>query len=90
MPDGDSGKAKRDGRADTGDGGQSQSAPQPCMPCRGTGKVLATRDGEQVPVTCPWCEGTAERLLGVDAQAVWLERAEGAGPGSAAAGAPGD
>ncbi len=73
MPDGDSAKAKPGGRTDAGDGGQAPSEAQPCMPCRGTGKVLATRDGEQVPVTCPWCEGTGQRIAGIETQAAWLK-----------------
>jgi hypothetical protein len=58
----------------------SEGASKGCMPCRGTGKVLATTDGEPKPVTCPWCEGTGERVVAVDAQARWRE---GAAPAAA-------
>lgn len=33
----------------------------PCSPCRGTGSVISSADGETKPVTCPWCNGTGER-----------------------------
>ncbi len=54
------------------------------MPCRGTGKVISNLGGEARDVTCPWCQGGAVRLTGIDAQAAWLER-DPAGSGSAEA-----
>jgi hypothetical protein len=46
------------------------------MPCRGAGKVISRLGGEESTVTCPWCEGTGERVGGVDAQASWRAREE--------------
>ncbi len=54
------------------------------MPCRGTGKVVSNLGGESRDVTCPWCQGGAIRLTGIDAQAVWLE-GDAAGSGGAEA-----
>ncbi len=45
------------------------TGPQPCSPCRATGKVFATRGEEQVSVACPWCQGTGTWEPGYDAQA---------------------
>jgi hypothetical protein len=57
------------------------------MPCRGTGKVVSNLGGESRQVTCPWCQGGAVRLTGIDAQAAWLEGdAAGSGDGEAPAG----
>jgi DnaJ-class molecular chaperone len=73
MPAGDSsGEDPRKGAAagdPGGTAGQADSDQRACMPCRGTGKVLAAKDGEQVPVTCPWCQGTGLRVTGIDTQA---------------------
>jgi DnaJ-class molecular chaperone len=52
--------------------------PRECMPCRGTGKVISALGGEQKTVTCPWCDGSGKRQMGVDAQARWLDGAAGA------------
>jgi DnaJ-class molecular chaperone len=41
------------------------------MACRGTGSVISRLGGEASTVTCPWCEGTGNRIPGVDAQARW-------------------
>jgi|HubBroStandDraft_6_1064221.scaffolds.fasta_scaffold27582_2 hypothetical protein len=49
------------------------------MPCRGTGKVISNLGGESRDVTCPWCQGGAIRLTGIDAQAAWLEGDAGSG-----------
>jgi DnaJ-class molecular chaperone len=49
--------------------------PQPCSPCRGTGQVISGLGGTPHPVTCPWCEGTAQRIPGHDAQAAKRETA---------------
>jgi hypothetical protein len=43
------------------------------MPCRGTGKVISNLGGTPSSVTCPWCEGSGTRVVGIDAQAKWLE-----------------
>jgi DnaJ-class molecular chaperone len=37
---------------------QSPPAPQPCLACRQTGKVISGLGGTNTEVTCPWCEGT--------------------------------
>ena len=50
----------------------TESAANPCMPCRGTGTVVSYLGGEASSVPCPWCEGTGTRHPGVDAQARWL------------------
>lgn len=47
---------------------EEQAGPQPCAPCRATGKVFATRAEEQVSVDCPWCKGTGLWEPGHDAQ----------------------
>ena len=44
-------------------------APQECMPCRGTGRVISNLGGEPSTVPCPWCEGTGVRHPEIDAQA---------------------
>jgi DnaJ-class molecular chaperone len=49
--------------------------PRECMPCRGTGKLISGLGGEPRTVTCPWCGGSGERQMGVDAQAKWLDGA---------------
>jgi DnaJ-class molecular chaperone len=47
--------------------GESQE-PRVCMPCHGSGKVISNLGGEPSEVTCPWCRGGGERLVGLDAQ----------------------
>lgn len=42
--------------------------PEPCMPCRGTGKVISKLGGHERKVACPWCHGEGVRLQGADAQ----------------------
>jgi DnaJ-class molecular chaperone len=64
--------------------------PQPCMPCRGTGKVISNLGDTTQEVPCPWCEGGGTRLPSVDAQSTWLEGdGSGGGGGKAAAHAAG-
>lgn len=41
---------------------------RPCMPCRGTGKVISNAGERARKVTCPWCQGGGIRLTGEDAQ----------------------
>lgn len=48
---------------------QQPGAPQPCAPCRGTGKVISNLGGTAQQVTCPWCEGGGAQLPEHDAQA---------------------
>jgi DnaJ-class molecular chaperone len=48
--------------------GEGPHEPQPCMPCRGSGKVISGLGGTQRKVTCPWCQGSGERIVGADAQ----------------------
>jgi DnaJ-class molecular chaperone len=54
--------------------------PRECMACRGSGKVISNLGGGPKDVACPWCQGTGQRIPGVDAQEPWreAERAEGA------------
>ena len=52
------------------------AAPQPCAPCRGTGRLVSGLGGEPHTVTCPWCDGTGVYRPGHDAQAARRE-AEG-------------
>jgi DnaJ-class molecular chaperone len=47
--------------------------PQPCSPCRGTGKVISNLGGSPSTVTCPWCEGTGRFIPDHDAQAARRE-----------------
>lgn len=61
----------------------TDTAPTPCSACRGTGRVISNLGGTPHDVTCPWCEGSGDRLPGHDAQAA--RRAEAAGDGG-----PGD
>jgi DnaJ-class molecular chaperone len=48
----------------------------PCMPCRGTGKVVSTLGGTAGDVDCPWCEGTGTFIAEHDAQARWRDEAD--------------
>jgi hypothetical protein len=57
---------------------EASHAPQECMPCRGTGKVISNLGGSPAKVTCPWCGGERVRQPDIDAQARWTG-AEGAG-----------
>ncbi len=45
------------------------------MPCHGTGKVISNLDARARKVTCPWCRGSGERLIGEDAQEFQQEQA---------------
>jgi len=45
------------------------SAPAPCVPCRGTGRVISNLGGSPSQVECPWCEGGGMQIPGHDAQA---------------------
>jgi DnaJ-class molecular chaperone len=42
-----------------------------CLACRGTGKVLSKKGGDEAQVDCPWCDGTGTVSPGHDAQARW-------------------
>jgi hypothetical protein len=44
------------------------------MACRGSGQVISNLGGAPSSVTCPWCAGAGVRVLGIDAQASWLEQ----------------
>lgn len=55
---------------------EASHAPQECMPCRGTGRVISNLGGSANTVTCPWCEGNGMRHHDIDAQTRWLN-AEG-------------
>jgi DnaJ-class molecular chaperone len=56
-----------------------ETEPTPCMPCRGTGKVVSNLGGTPKSVDCPWCAGSGMRIPGRDAQSPWLGAAEGGG-----------
>ncbi len=45
------------------------------MPCHGSGKVISNLDSRTRTVTCPWCRGGGERLVGMDAQEFQQEQA---------------
>jgi 2-polyprenyl-3-methyl-5-hydroxy-6-metoxy-1,4-benzoquinol methylase len=47
------------------------------MACRGSGQVISNLGGAAGKLTCPWCAGEGVRVPGIDAQARWLERADG-------------
>lgn len=49
--------------------------PRACIPCHGTGKVISNLGGHARKVTCPWCRGGGERLVGEDAQEFQREQA---------------
>lgn len=51
--------------------------PRICMACHGTGKVISNLDARTRKVTCPWCRGGGERLVGADAQEFQQEQAAG-------------
>jgi DnaJ-class molecular chaperone len=55
---------------------EESGEPRVCMPCHGTGKVISNLDGRARKVTCPWCRGGGERLIGVDAQEFQREQAQ--------------
>lgn len=55
------------------------AAPQPCSPCRGTGRLLSGAGGTQHEVSCPWCEGGGVTIPGHDAQSARRED-QGAAP----------
>lgn len=57
------------------DGAPAQ--PQPCAPCRETGKVISNLGGEPHELPCPWCGGTGVREPERDAQAEPAETAAG-------------
>jgi hypothetical protein len=59
--------------------GETSHAPQECMPCRGTGRVISNLGGTVNKVTCPWCQGDGVRHFDVDAQAGWLHPEGGGG-----------
>lgn len=59
--------------------------PQPCPPCRGTGKVRSGLGGTPHEIDCPWCEGTGVLAPGHDAQARWREGGGDAAPAPGAA-----
>lgn len=54
--------------------GEAPTGPEPCMPCRGTGKVVSHQGGHAQTVGCPWCHGSGIRIRDVDAQAHWREQ----------------
>lgn len=49
-------------------GEEGSGEPQPCMPCRGSGKVISNLGATHSTVTCPWCRGGGLRIAGADAQ----------------------
>jgi DnaJ-class molecular chaperone len=67
-----------------GEGTQAQGAQgagegirpdEPCMPCGGRGTVIAAEQEGRRQLTCPWCDGSGRRRVGIDAQERWLEDA---------------
>ena len=57
------------GRRSNGSEESEAAGPQPCSACRATGRVFANREGGQISVPCPWCQGTGQWEPGYDAQA---------------------
>ena len=47
---------------------EQTAGPGPCSPCRATGKLISGLGGTPHEVTCPWCQGTGQRIPGIDAQ----------------------
>lgn len=63
------GSAEDEGEQDEAETTAAESTePRVCMPCHGSGKVISNLGGEASEVTCPWCQGSGERLTGADAQ----------------------
>jgi DnaJ-class molecular chaperone len=60
------------------------SEPEPCVACRGTGRLVSNLGGEARMVECPWCDGGGVRLAGHDAQARWRDQPPGDGDDRAA------
>jgi DnaJ-class molecular chaperone len=54
---------------------QESSEPRVCMPCHGSGQVISNLGERTTKVTCPWCRGGGERLVGMDAQEFQQEQA---------------
>lgn len=50
---------------------EASHAPQECMPCHGTGRVISNLGGTAAKITCPWCSGDGHRHHDIDAQAHW-------------------
>jgi DnaJ-class molecular chaperone len=65
--------AAEDGEQDSQ--GEEAREPKVCMPCHGSGKVISSLNGHARKVTCPWCRGGGERLIGMDAQEFQQEQA---------------
>jgi DnaJ-class molecular chaperone len=74
-------RARKASSAAAGYGGVAETSaeethePRMCMPCRGSGKVISNLNGRTRTVTCPWCRGGGERLVGMDAQEYQREQA---------------
>lgn len=71
--------------AETEQGGEASAVDRECMPCSGSGKVISKLGGEDHAVDCPWCEGSGQRVAGIDAQAHWPMQREEPGADPAAA-----
>jgi hypothetical protein len=69
------GSADDEGEQDEAETTAAESVePRVCMPCHGSGKVISNLGGEASEVTCPWCQGSGERLTGTDAQEFHLQQ----------------
>jgi len=81
---------------DTDEEGEEQReahGPRECMACRGSGRVISNLGGTPSTITCPWCEGSAVRIPGSDAQQRWIDHPPAQEPADASgeqAQAPGD
>lgn len=62
---------------DTDRPADEQATATPCTACRGSGRVISGLGGEPQTLTCPWCEGTGQRLADHDAQAHQREQVAG-------------
>lgn len=74
-------RARKASSSSAGDDGEADAPaeetrePKACMACHGTGKVISNLDARARKVTCPWCRGSGERLVGEDAQEFQQEQA---------------
>ena len=61
----------------------ASTGPEPCSPCRGTGKVISNLGEKREELSCPWCEGSGVRIPEHDAQEHFKGETEPASPADA-------
>ena len=52
----------------SGEQSKNGSEASACRPCRATGRLISGLGGEPHEVICPWCQGTGERIAGLNPQ----------------------